>query len=69
MRWYLVACCETRKAVLTFMLARIHDSSLLDETFIWPDDFSLESCWQSRAREWMTEVAERERSWRVPSTD
>ncbi len=60
MRWYLVAYCETRKAVRTFNVSRIKSARLLDETFAWPDDFSLEAYWKSRVHEFETEVAERE---------
>lgn len=64
MRWYLVAYCEVRKAVRTFNVARIHSARLLEETFTWPDDFSLEAYWKARARDWTAEVIERERPWR-----
>ena len=68
MRWYLIAYCETRETIRTFNVARIHNASLLDETFTWPDDFSLESYWKARAREFTAEVTERERHWRAGST-
>jgi predicted DNA-binding transcriptional regulator YafY len=64
MHWYLVAYCETRKAVRTFNVMRIHSGRLLEETFPWPDDFSLEAYWKARAREWTAEVIERERPFR-----
>jgi predicted DNA-binding transcriptional regulator YafY len=64
MRWYLVAYCETREAIRTFNVARIHSARLLEETFVWPDGFSLESYWKARARDFETEVADRERHLR-----
>ena len=64
MRWYLVAYCEVRKAVRTFSVFRINSARLLDETFTWPDDFSLEAYWKARARDWTAEVTERERPLR-----
>ena len=64
MRWYLVAFCETRETIRTFNVARIHHAKLLEETFDWPDDFSLEAYWKARAREFETGAAEREgRLW------
>ena len=59
--WYLVAYCEARKAVRTFSVYRITGAELLEETFTWPKDFSLESYWRKRAREFTSEVAARER--------
>ena len=64
MHWYLVAYCEVRRAVRNFNVSRIHDARLLDETFVWPDDFSLEAYWKARASEWTAEVIDRERDWR-----
>jgi predicted DNA-binding transcriptional regulator YafY len=64
MRWYLIAYCETRKAIRAFNVARIHNARLLDETFTWPDDFSLEAYWKARVQDFETEVADRERPWR-----
>lgn len=60
-QWYLVAYCETREAIRTFNVSRILDARLLEETFPWPDDFSLEACWKARTRDFTSEVAYRER--------
>jgi predicted DNA-binding transcriptional regulator YafY len=65
MRWYLVAYCETREGIRTFNVSRIQDADLLEETFVWPDGFSLESYWKSRVHEFETEVADREGHWVV----
>lgn len=64
MRWYLVAYCESREAIRTFSVTRIQRAELLEETFVWPDDFSLESYWKARTRDFETEVADRERRLR-----
>ena len=64
MHWYLVAYCEAREAVRTFSVFRIHSARLLDETFTWPDGFSLQTYWRERVREWSAEVIERERPFR-----
>ncbi|MHB0935359.1 MAG: helix-turn-helix transcriptional regulator [Armatimonadota bacterium] len=61
MHWYLVAFCETRQAIRTFSIARIEEAMLLEETFEWPSDFSLETYWNARTRTFTTEVVERER--------
>lgn len=61
MRWYLVAYCEVREAIRTFNVTRIHSAELLQETFIWPDDFSLEAFWKARSRNFEAEVRNRER--------
>jgi len=60
MRWYLVAYCEVREAVRTFNVSRIHRAELLEDTFDWPDGFSLESHWKARTHQWTTEVSEGE---------
>ena len=62
--WYLVAYCEARKAVRTFSVYRITRAELLEETFAWPEGFSLEAYWKARAREFTSEVAARERHLR-----
>jgi predicted DNA-binding transcriptional regulator YafY len=62
--WYLVAYCEVRKEVRTFSIYRIASAELLEETFTWPKHFSLESYWKARAREFTTQVADRERHLR-----
>lgn len=64
MRWYLVAYCEVRQEVRTFSVRRIHRAELLEETFDWPPDFSLEAYWKSRTSEWETEVSDRDRTAR-----
>ena len=64
MQWYLVGYCEFREAIRTFNVTRILDARLLEDTFAWPDDFSLESYWNARARDFTTEVADRERHLR-----
>ena len=70
MRWYLVAFCEMRETIRTFNVSRIHDAELLEETFVWPDDFSLESFWKARVHDFETEVAEREgHQWGRSRTD
>ncbi len=70
MHWYLVAYCEVRKAIRTFSVYRIHDARLLEETFVWPDGFSLKAYWDGRSREWASEVADRERHlWDRSRTD
>ena len=61
MHWYLVAFCETRNALRTFSVARIEQAELLEETFEWPADFSLEAYWKARTHTFTTEVEERER--------
>jgi predicted DNA-binding transcriptional regulator YafY len=61
MRWYLVAYCEFRETIRTFNVNRIHHAKLLEESFSLPDDFSLEDYWKARARDFMAEVADRER--------
>ncbi len=62
--WYLVAYCEARKEIRTFSVYRITDAELLEETFTWPSDFSLESYWKARARDFTGEVASREHNLR-----
>ena len=64
MRWYLVAYCEVREAMRTFNVSRIREAKVLEDAFILPEDFSLESYWKARARDWTTEVADRERHLR-----
>ncbi len=64
MCWYLVAFCELRKAIRTFSVPRVQQAVLLDETFDWPDDFSLEDYWKARARDFTAEVAGREQHTR-----
>jgi predicted DNA-binding transcriptional regulator YafY len=61
MQWYLVAHCETRQALRTFNVNRIRDAKLIEETFAWPDGFSLEAYWKARTNEFISEVADRER--------
>lgn len=63
-QWYLVAYCEVRKAIRTFSVYRIASAELLEQTFTWPEGFSLESYWKARAREFTSEVANRERHLR-----
>lgn len=60
MRWYLVAYCEMREELRTFSVARIHGAKLLQETFDWPADFSLEAFWKTRSHAFEREVAARE---------
>lgn len=55
MRWYLVAFCEMRQAIRTFRVHRIQRARLLEETFDWPEDFSLEAHWTVQARKFETE--------------
>ena len=62
--WYLVAYCEVRKEIRTFSVYRIASAELLEETFTWPEDFSLESYWKARARDFAGDVASREHSLR-----
>ena len=69
MRWYLVAYCEVRQTIRTFNVTRIHSAKLLEETFTWPDGFSLEVYWKTRARDWTAEVIERERPFRNQDQD
>lgn len=61
MQWYLVGYCELRDEIRTFSVSRILEVGLLDDAFTWPDDFSLESYWKARAREFRAEVVQRER--------
>ena len=58
--WYLVAYCEARKEIRAFSIYRIASARLLEETFAWPEGFSLEAYWKARARDFTTEVAKRE---------
>ena len=61
MTWYLVAYCELRDEVRTFSVPRIQTAKMLEETFSCPDDFSLESYWKVRSKEFADEVINRER--------
>lgn len=56
MRWYLIAYCETKHSIRSFNLPRIEDPKLLDETFDWPEDFSLEEFWKDGVREWTADA-------------
>lgn len=60
MQWYMVAYCEAREEIRTFSVGRIHHAKQLECEFSWPEDFSLESYWKARTREFTSEVAERE---------
>jgi predicted DNA-binding transcriptional regulator YafY len=60
MRWYLVAYCEVREAIRTFNVDRIHHVELCEETFSWPDDFSLESYWKTSTRDFTMNVDDQE---------
>jgi len=62
--WYLVAYCEVRKEVRTFSVYRITGAELLEETFTWPEDFSLEAYWKARARDFTEEIGNREHDLR-----
>ena len=62
--WYLVAYCELRREIRAFSVYRIASARLLEEAFAWPQGFSLEAYWKARAREFASEVAERERHLR-----
>jgi predicted DNA-binding transcriptional regulator YafY len=62
--WYLIAYCEARKAARTFSIYRVASAELLEETFTWPKNFSLEAHWKARARDFTVEVAARERHLR-----
>lgn len=48
--FYLIGLCHMRNAVRTFAMDRIKDLSLLDETFHFPEDFSLEDYLQTAFR-------------------
>ena len=63
--WYLVAYCEVRKEIRAFSIYRIASARLLEETFAWPEGFSLEAYWKARVREFTSEVAEREQHLRA----
>lgn len=61
-RWYLIAYCEAKHSVRSFSLLRIECPKLLDETFAWPDDFSLETFWKDGVREWTADAIKQEQS-------
>ena len=48
--FYLVAFCNVRNAVRTFAVDRIKSFRLLEESFVIPDDFSIEEYMQSAFR-------------------
>jgi predicted DNA-binding transcriptional regulator YafY len=50
MEWYLVGYCESKRDIRIFKCERIQNVNLLDETFIVPQDFSLEKFWNESAR-------------------
>lgn len=56
MRWYLIAYCETKHSVRSFNVPRIEDPKLLDETFEWPEEFSIEEFWRDGVREWTADA-------------
>lgn len=51
MEWYLVAYCEKWGGVRTFKCERVQEAEILEETFIVPEEFSLEAYWQESARQ------------------
>ncbi len=44
--WYLVAFCYTRQEIRTFKCSRIKCKTLLQDSFVIPDDFVLKSYWR-----------------------
>jgi predicted DNA-binding transcriptional regulator YafY len=44
--WYLAAYCEQSEEIRTFKCDRIREATLLEETFIIPDGFSLDEYWK-----------------------
>jgi predicted DNA-binding transcriptional regulator YafY len=53
--WYLVAYCETNRALRTFKCERITDCRLLPESFTLPQDFSLEDYFKTSLKQFRTE--------------
>lgn len=46
LEWYLAAYCEQSREMRTFKCERIQEAEILEETFIIPEGFSLETYWK-----------------------
>ncbi|MBM7839334.1 putative DNA-binding transcriptional regulator YafY [Alkalihalobacillus xiaoxiensis] len=58
--WYLVAYCETRKAIRTFKCNRIEQATVLNEHYTVPASFNLESFWTVNQQQFKLNCAQNE---------
>ncbi|HRW92100.1 MAG TPA: YafY family protein [Thermotogota bacterium] len=59
--WYMVGFCEKRNEMRIFKCSKIKHLELSDREFHIPEDFSLESFWNSQLKLFFHQVRERER--------
>lgn len=59
-QWYLTAYCEDSQGLRVFKCERIVDVEALEETFLIPNDFSLEVFWRANSQEFKMVCSERD---------
>lgn len=60
MVWYLVGLCERSNEIRIFKCDRMMNVSLREETFTYPESFSLEEFWKSSSKEFVDACLETE---------
>jgi predicted DNA-binding transcriptional regulator YafY len=60
MNWYLVGYCEKSCKIAVFKCERIVKAVIIDDSFLYPDDFCLETFWNNSSTDFKTACSEKE---------
>lgn len=64
--WYMAAFCETKNEIRVFKCSRIEDIEVLDESFLMPQNFSLEEFWENSKQQFANQVTPKAEHYSYP---